>query len=111
MEVIRPSETSVLTRATRRHITEEVILVSFSLFLLSAFHRILTYLISTSVSYSLLDYFSFNLCLLRTSPHISHNRVAMYLEVATPLYFSVGLEWDRVHYYCGHLLAYCTSTG
>jgi hypothetical protein len=24
---------------------------------------------------------------------------------------SAGLEWKRVHYYCGHLLAYCSSPG
>jgi hypothetical protein len=22
---------------------------------------------------------------------------------------SMGLEWNQLHYYCGHLLAYCTS--
>jgi hypothetical protein len=26
-------------------------------------------------------------------------------------YLSVGLEWDQIHYYCSHLLTYCTIPG
>jgi hypothetical protein len=26
-------------------------------------------------------------------------------------YLSVGLEWNRIHYYCGQLLAYSTGSG
>jgi hypothetical protein len=25
-------------------------------------------------------------------------------------YLSMGLEWNQVHYYCDHLLIYCTSS-
>jgi hypothetical protein len=30
---------------------------------------------------------------------------------AMQLFLFIGLEWNRVHYYCGYLLAYCTSPG
>jgi hypothetical protein len=33
-----------------------------------------------------------------------------YLE-ETFFYLSMGLKWNQVHYYCDHLLAYCTSSG
>jgi hypothetical protein len=26
-------------------------------------------------------------------------------------FLSMGLEWNRIHYYCGHLLAHGTSPG
>jgi hypothetical protein len=27
------------------------------------------------------------------------------------LYLSIGLKWNQVHYYCGHLLTHCSITG
>jgi hypothetical protein len=33
-----------------------------------------------------------------------------YISIFIYYYLSAGLEWNQAHYYCGHLLACCTSS-
>jgi hypothetical protein len=51
-----------------------------------------------------------------SSPFQTFNIYALQIQGTSYLtnllfHLSIGLDWNQVHYYCGHLLAYCTSPG